>query len=219
MPGIFWGRAVDFDGDGRRDLMRSSPDALASAANYLRIAGWRPGVPWGVEVRLSDTTRAAIDARKGWRRARQPLEVWASRGLRRVDGSPLIETPSDSRQLFGLLLPAGTGGPAFLVSRNFEAVYRYNASVNYTLSVLHLADRLRGGAPFVTAWPTDDPGLSRADRRELQTLLIARGHPIAQVDGLLSPSTRAAVRAEQRRRGDPVSGRPGQRLLGALRTP
>ncbi len=219
MPGIFWGRAVDFDGDGRRDLMRSSPDALASAANYLRIAGWRPGVPWGVEVRLSDTARTVIDGGKSWRRVRHPVDVWASRGLRRVDGSPLSGTPSDSRELFGLFLPAGAAGPAFLVSRNFEAVYRYNASVNYTLSVLHLADRLRGGAPFVAGWPTVDPGLSRADRRELQTLLIARGHPIAQVDGLLSPSTRAAVRAEQRRIGDVVSGRPGQRLLGALRTP
>ncbi len=219
MPGIFWGRAVDFDGDGRRDLMRNTGDALASAANYLRIAGWRTGVPWGIEVRLPDSVSAATGAGRSWRRVRHPMAVWESRGLRRADGSPLSGGARDSSQRFGLVVPAGAQGPAFLVSRNFEAVYRYNASVSYTLAVVHLADRLRGGAPFVTPWPTDDPGLSRADRRELQALLIARGHPIARIDGLLLAPTRAAVRAEQARLGQAVTGRPGQRLLAALRAP
>lgn len=219
MPGIFSSRAVDFDGDGRRDLIRNSGDALASAANYLRLAGWRSGVPWGIEVRLPEPANATFDAGRSWRRVRHPIAVWVSRGLRRADGSRLSATPLDSRQRFGLFTPAGPSGPAFLVSRNFEAVYRYNASVNYTLAILHLADRLRGGAPFVAGWPTDDPGLSRADRRELQALLIARGHPISQVDGLLLPITRAAVRVEQQRIGHPVTGRPGQRLLAALRAP
>ena len=135
----------------------------------------------------------------------------------RIDGSPLALTPKDSALAAGLFLPAGEAGPAFLVTTNFEAVYRYNAAESYTLAILHLADRLQGGAPFVTPWPTDDLGLSRAERRELQSLLTARGHDIGVADGLLTPRTREAITAEQRRLGQAASGRPGQRLLGALR--
>jgi lytic murein transglycosylase len=219
MPGVFWGRAVDFDGDGRRDLMRNTGDALASAANYLRLAGSRAGLPWGIEVRLPQRDSLSFDMRVEGRRVRRPLTTWVSRGVVRADGSPLISAPADSSVTFGLFLPAGEQGPVFLVSMNFEAVYRYNAATSYTLAILHLADRLRGGAPFVTPWPTDDPGLSRVERRELQTLLAARGHDIGAVDGLLTPLTRAAVAQEQRRLGQPVSGRPGRRLLVALRVP
>ena len=119
----------------------------------------------------------------------------------------------------GLHLPAGRNGPAFLVRENFGAVYRYNASEAYTLAIVHLADRLRGGAPFVTPWPTDDLGLSRADRRELQRLLASRGHDIGAPSGVLTVRTREAVKAEQLRIGHAVTGRPGQRLLRALREP
>ncbi len=218
MPGVFWGRAVDFDGDGRRDLMTNAGDALASAANYLRLAGWRPGVPWGIEVRLPVASeRATFDARAEGRRIRRPIATWIARGFVRVDGAPLALIPADSQLAMGLFLPSGALGPAFLVSSNFEAVYRYNAAESYTLAILHLSDRLKGGSEFVTPWPTDDLGLSRLERRELQTLLLERGHAIGAVDGLLTPVTRAAVRVEQERLGHAQTGRPGQKLLGALR--
>jgi lytic murein transglycosylase len=218
MPGIFWGRAVDFDGDGRRDLMSSTGDALASAANYLTLAGWRRELPWGFEVRLPRTNGAVFNTRGEGRRVQRSLREWESRGLLRVDGSSLRGALHDSMMMAGLFTPSGPAGPAFLVTRNFEAVYRYNAAESYALAILHLSDRLRGGSAIVTPWPTDDPGLSRAERREMQQLLTKRGHDIGVADGLLTPRTRAALRIEQQRLGMPV-GRPGQRLLRALRAP
>jgi hypothetical protein len=117
----------------------------------------------------------------------------------------------------GLLAPAGPQGPAFLVFRNFDALYSYNAAESYGLAIAHLSDRLRGAGPFTTAWPTDDPGISRAERRELQGLLILRGHDIGDVDGMLGEKSRAAIRLEQARLGHDVNGRGGLKLLQALR--
>lgn len=111
----------------------------------------------------------------------------------------------------------GREGPAFLVTRNFDALYSYNAAESYGLAIAHLSDRLRGGAPFATAWPTDDPGLSRAERRELQRLLIARGHDIGEPDGMIGARTREALQREQAALGLPADGRAGQRALQALR--
>lgn len=219
MPGVFWWRGVDFDGDGRRDLITNTGDALASTANYLKQSGWRRGLPWGIEVRLPSTPGQPFDPRGENRRTRRSLVSWAARGLTRVDGTPLIATAQDSMVSAGLFLPAGVTGPAFLVTSNFTAVFSYNAAESYTLAIVHLADRLRGGGAFVAAWPTDDLGLSRRDRRELQTLLLARGHAIGAVDGLLLPPTRAAVKVEQQRLGMASTGRPGQRLLAVLRQP
>jgi len=210
MPSTFLRLAVDFDGDGRRDLVGSVPDALASTANFLRKAGWREGEPWGYEVRLP----AGFDASGASRRNKQPLASWVARGLTRVDGSPLAGDGGA-----GLLLPAGPRGPAFLVFRNFDAIFGYNAAESYALAIAHLSDRLQGGAPFATPWPTDDPGLSRAERRELQTLLTARGHPIGKIDGMLGDASRAAIRVEQLRLGHAADGRAGQKLLAALRQP
>ncbi len=218
MPGIFWGRAVDFDGDGRRDLMGSTADALASTANYLRLAGWRRGVPWGMEVRLpAHGTGMPFNTHGEGRRVRRSLSTWVARGIVRADGTPLVAGGIDPTLTAGLFLPAGPAGPAFLVTVNFEAIYRYNAAESYALAIAHLSDRLRGGGAIIAAWPTDDPGLSRADRRELQRLLLARGHAIGAPDGLLTPPVRVAVTLEQARLGQPVTGRPGQRLLSALR--
>ena len=208
MPSTFERLAVDFDGDGRADLMNSTADALASTANFLAKAGWQSGMPWGFEVKLPPD----LPTRGEGRRVKRPMSEWAARGLVRADGSPLPATGSA-----GLMLPAGERGPAFLVTRNFDAIYSYNAAESYGLAIAHLADRLRGGGPFGTPWPTDDPGLSRAERRELQTLLSARGHDIGDIDGMLGDKTRAAVRAEQQRLGMEPSGRAGQKLLKALR--
>lgn len=208
MPSTFERLAVDFDGDGRADLMDSTPDALASTANFLAKAGWQSGQPWGFEVKLPPGFNAGNEGR----RTKRTMEDWAARGVKRVDGSPLPASGSA-----GLLTPAGPQGPAFLALRNFDAIYSYNAAESYGLAIAHLSDRLRGGGPFVTPWPTDDPGLSRAERREVQTLLIARGHDIGEVDGMLGEKSRVAIRSEQERLGQEPSGRAGQKLLKALR--
>ena len=209
MPSTFMRLAVDFDGDGRRDLIDSVPDALASTANFLARAGWRSDLRWGFEVRLP----RGMDTADAGRRNKQPMADWAARGVRRADGSALPAGGAPA----GLMLPAGREGPAFLVTRNFDALYSYNAAESYGLAIAHLSDRLRGGAPFVAAWPTDDPGLSRAERRELQRLLIARGHDIGEPDGMIGARTREALQREQAALGLPADGRAGQRALQALR--
>jgi peptidoglycan hydrolase-like protein with peptidoglycan-binding domain len=116
------------------------------------------------------------------------------------------------------LLPAGPQGPAFIVFRNFDAIFSYNAAVSYALAIAHLSDRLRGAGPFHTAWPTDDPGLSRAERREVQQRLIQRGYDIGQPDGAIGTRTRTAIELFQKSEGLPVDGRAGARVLRALRT-
>ncbi|MBA4212427.1 MAG: lytic murein transglycosylase [Polaromonas sp.] len=208
MPSTFERLAVDFDGDGKADLMDSTSDALASTANFLAKAGWQTGQPWGFEVKLPEGFSTTGEGR----RTKRAMGEWTARGLKRVDGSPLPANGSA-----GLMTPAGAQGPAFLVLRNFDAIYSYNAAESYGLAIAHLADRLRGSGPFTTPWPTDDPGLSRAERREVQTLLIARGHDIGAVDGMLGDKSRVAIRAEQERLGQEASGRAGQKLLKALR--
>lgn len=210
MPSTFMRLAVDFDGDGRRDLVDSVPDALASTANFLKRAGWRSDLPWGFEVSLP----RGMDVSGAGRRNKQPVSAWAARGVKRIDGAPLPTATTPT----GLLLPAGKDGPAFLVTPNFDALYSYNAAESYGLAIAHLSDRLRGGAPFATPWPTDDPGLSRAERRELQQLLIARGHDIGEADGMIGERTRQALKREQVGLGVPADGRAGQRVLRALRT-
>lgn len=209
MPSTFMRLAVDFDGDGRRDLVDSVPDALASTANFLKRAGWRSDLPWGFEVNLP----RGLDVSGAGRRNKQPMSDWATRGVTRSDGAPMPAGATPA----GLLLPAGKDGPAFLVTRNFDALYSYNAAESYGLAIAHLSDRLRGAAPFATPWPTDDPGLSRTERRELQQLLIALGHDIGEADGMIGARTREALKLEQAALGLAADGRAGQRVLQALR--
>jgi len=214
MPATYERLAVDFDGDGRRDLVDNSADALASTANFLRRGGWQSGQPWGFEVRLP----AAFDPALAGRRNKRPASDWAARGVVAVDGRTLANSGLADGERTAILLPAGPRGPAFIVTRNFDVIYGYNAAESYALAIAHLADRLRGGPPFSTPWPTDDPGLSRAERRELQTLLAARGHAIGEIDGALGERSRAAIKLEQTRLGQEASGRGGQKILNALRT-
>ena len=209
MPSTFERLAVDFDGDGRADLMDSSVDALGSTANFLARAGWQRDMPWGIEVKLP----AGLSLTGEGRRSKRPVADWTARGVRRVDGSALPASLGN----VGLLTLAGANGPAFLVTRNFDALYSYNAAESYGLAIAHLSDRLRGAGPFATPWPTDDAGLSRVERRELQGLLTLRGHDIGPIDGMLGDKSREAIRAEQKRLGMEVSGRGGQKILKALR--
>ena len=210
MPTTYQRIAVDGDGDGRRDLVASIPDALASTANYLKQAGWRTGEPWGYEVKLPP----GFDASLAGRKSKRTLSDWIARGVTRIDGSSI---PAADTQA-GVLLPAGANGPAFLVFRNFDAIYSYNAAESYALAIATLSDRLRGGGPLVTPWPTDDPGLGRGERRQLQTLLLARGHAIGTADGMIGTLTRRAIVIEQQRLGmQPQDGRAGRKILDALR--
>lgn len=209
MPSTYQRIAVDGDGDGRRDLVASIPDALASTANYLKQAGWRSGEPWGYEVKLP----AGFDAALAGRKNKRALSDWVARGVTRIDGAPIAASDTQA----GVLLPAGAGGPAFLVFRNFDAIYSYNAAESYALAIATLSDRLRGGGALVTPWPTDDPGLGRGERKQLQTLLLARGHAIGEADGMIGTLTRRAIVVEQQRLGmQPQDGRAGRKILDAL---
>jgi lytic murein transglycosylase len=210
MPSTYERIAVDFDADGRRNLIDSIPDALASTANYLVKSGWRTGEPWGYEVKLP----AGFDLAQAGRTNRRPLTEWVTQGIARIDGQPL---PADDRAA-AVLVPTGIGGPAFLVFKNYDAIYSYNAAESYALAIALLADRLRGSGGLVAAWPTDDPGLGRPERRALQTLLLARGHAIGTADGMIGTQTRRAIVLEQQRLGlQPADGRAGAKILAALR--
>ena len=209
MPSTFLRLAVDFDGDGRRDLVDNAPDALASTANFLNKGGWRTGESWGFEVKLPP----GFDTSVAGRRNKRPMSTWIARGVERADGKPLAANGPDR----ALLLPAGEKGPAFLVGKNFDVIYGYNAAESYALAIAHLSDRLRGGGVFHTPWPTDDPGLSREERRELQRLLLARGHDIGEADGAVGTKTRRAIASEQTSLGRTPDGRAGRRILEALR--
>lgn len=206
LPTTFKRLAVDFDGDGKRDLVGSIPDALASTANYLRNAGWTLGAPWGHEVRLPKK----YDGPSG-RRTRKSLSEWHALGIQGIDRKPLA-----GEQSAALLLPAGVRGPVFLVLDNFHALYSYNASESYALAIAHLADRLRGGGTFRASWPTDDPGLSRSQRIELQQALAARCYDVGEADGLIGPRTMEAIKHFQRSAGLPPDGYAGWRLLRAV---
>ena len=207
MPSTFQRAAVDFDGDGRRDLVDSIPDALGSVANYLKRAGWVAGQPWGYEVRLPKD----YDGPSG-RHARRSVQEWSDLGIVRPDGTALTGEGHAA-----LLLPTGTRGPAFIVFKNFDAIHSYNASESYALAIAHLADRLRGAGPLRASWPTDDPILSRTERRELQERLIERGFLAGDADGIVGSRTVAAVKAFQSSAGLPSDGYASARVLKALK--
>jgi lytic murein transglycosylase len=207
MPSTFLRLAVDLDGDGRRDVVDSIPDALGSTANYLAKAGWQTGGTWGFEVRLPSGFNTGLAGRT----KKRPMAEWERLGLRRADGRAM---PGGSA---GLLLPAGPNGPAFLVTRNFDAIYGYNAAESYALAIAHLSDRLRGAGPFQTPWPTDDRGLSRVERREVQALLNQRGYDVGQPDGAIGTKTREAIADFQVKKGMSRNGRASGKVLEALR--
>ena len=207
MPSTYLRLAVDGDGDGRRDLVGSTADALHSTANYLARSGWVTGTAWGYEVQLparytgpSGRTTEAADV--GMERARHPPH-------RRLPASGLRQcctAPS-----------GGPAGPAFLVFKNFDVIYSYNAAEAYALAIGVLSDQLRGGRGVQTPWPTDDRGLSRAERKEVQELLLRRGYDIGEADGAIGARTRQALTGYQAKIGLPTDGRAGGHVLDALR--
>ena len=213
MPTTYEELAVDFDGDGRRDLVSSTSDALASTANFLKKRGWQTGQPWGFEV----TIPADMSISGESRRNKKSLSSWVDRGLVRADGSPIIQGGLSGSSQAGLMSPAGSSGPMFLVFKNFDAIYSYNAAESYALAIAHLSDRLQGKPVFSKTWPTADAGTSRAERREIQYFLIKRGYDIGDADGLIGDKTRKAIIQEQNRLGLNPTGRAGQQILRAFR--
>ncbi|MCG6902405.1 MAG: lytic murein transglycosylase [Rhodobacter sp.] len=209
IPTTYEGFAVDFRGDGRRDIWSDDPtDALASAAAYLGKSGWQRGRPWGVEVRLPP----GFDPNLTGRATSRDVASWRAQGVRLAGGGALPDHGVGS-----VIVPAGAQGPAFLVFRNFTVLTRYNNAEKYVIGVGHLSDRLRGGPPLRTAFPPDASGMTLDDRKDLQRRLSAAGFDTEGSDGVIGPKTQAAIRAYQARNGLPVTGEPTVALLRRLR--
>ena len=212
IPSTFVNFAVDYDGDGHRDIWHSKPDIFASAANYLSQEGWRGDRTWGRQVTLPagfDYSLASLSIRK-------PLSEWASAfALRSADGSPL---PTVDGLEASLVLPAGQRGPAFLVYENFRTILVWNRSILYALSVGHLADRIDGEPALSPASLPDEDPLSLKAIEEMQALLNAQGYDAGEPDGLVGPKTRDALRAYQKTLGLPADGYPTIEIIQRLRT-
>ena len=207
IPTTYNTHAVDFDGDGRRDIWNSSADALASAAHYLKASGWKAGQPWGFEVSLPD----GFDYAQADNSILKPLSEWRRLGLSGIPAG--MDDTSAS-----LLLPAGYRGPAFLVLDNFRAILRYNNSSSYALAIGLLSERFEGAGQVRGSWPQGEQPLSRSERLELQERLTERGFDPGTADGIICANTRSAIRRFQQQLGWPADGHPTQELLGRLRT-
>lgn len=209
IPTSFLALAVDYDGDGKRNIWASNPaDALASTANYLQQNGWVYSQPWGVEVALPE----GFDYATADINNRQTARYWTARGVRRIDGRPL---PRYSE--LALLVPGGAGNPVFAVYKNFRVIQRYNNSVSYAMSVGHLGDRIAGGPPFTTPWARHAAELTREQIVELQTRLTASGFSTGGTDGVAGAKTRSAIIAYQRNQGLEADGFASTALLNRLR--
>ncbi|SSW72703.1 lytic murein transglycosylase [Achromobacter agilis] len=222
IPTSFYELAADGDGDGKIDLYNSLPDALASTANHLRKrrAKWTHGLPAVVEVRVPAELAAAIppepDAEYVGSQDRRTIAQWAQAGLKQGDGSAL-KLPSGNDEQAYLFAPTGAKGPVFLATVNFDAILHYNQSRRYGLAVSLLLNRLQGGPALVTAWPTNDPGLSRAQIKELQEMLYGLGYDVGVADGIPGAKTRDAVREEQGKRNLPQDGRVGKLIYDTIK--
>jgi len=208
-PSNYLKYAVDYDGDGRRDLVGSIPDALASTANYLKAIGWRAGEPWLEEVRVND----GVPWQEAARGNLKPRAFWASVGVGSADGraSPADDAPA------ALLLPMGRLGPAFLGYANFGIFWDWNQSSNYSLAAAYFATRL-AGAPRLHSGNAP-PILGSEEMRELQERLNAIGYEAGTPDGRLGEITRAGVKQAQLAFGLPPDGYPTKELLALLRQP
>ncbi|MGQ3671249.1 lytic murein transglycosylase [Xanthobacter sp. TB0136] len=212
MPEVWLNMGVDFDGDGKIFPYGRPDDALAGTANYLVKRGkYRRGEPWGYEVRVpAGFDRSLINNTK----ERRSLDQWSRLGVTTIDGQSFRGLGDQAR----LWQPGGDGGPTLLLMHNFYAVRSYNPSNNYALAVVHLGDRIMGGAPFVTPWPGGERALSIAELQELQTRLTYAGFDTSGTDGRVGPATMRAVRSFQQHSGiKPADGYASLEVLSALR--
>ncbi len=209
MPSTFANYAIDFDGDGRRDIWADLPDVFASAANYLSSMGWRGDEKWGREVRLP----ADFDWELASLKLRKPIAEWGRLGVRRADGSAL-----PAADIAGaIVVPGGHKGPAFLVYGNFDKILNWNRSLLYAIAVGHLADRIAGLGTLLAVRPAKDEPLSRAQVEEMQGLLATLGFDAGVPDGVVGSQTRAALRGFQREAKVPPDGYPTPELLASIR--
>lgn len=210
MPTSFKRFAVDFDGDGRRDVVDSVPDVIASTANNLKRDGWATGQRWGYEI----VVPATFDFLLADRSRPKTIHEWQRLGLKRAGGQPF---PHGDEMAY-LTIPAGAQGPGFLMLQNFRAILKYNPAESYALAIGYLSDRLRGEPPFVQDWPRNERVLSRAERLELQQLLGRHGFDVGEPDGQLGGRTRAAIRDFQIRTGQIPDGFASASVLERLRS-
>ena len=207
MPTSYLAYAVDFTGDGKRDIWSDNPtDALASTAAYLKRFGWTKGQPWGVEVQVPRGFSA------GAAKAKHLPSQWAAQGVVGMDGRAVRDYGNAS-----IFLPAGLQGPAFMVFDNFGVIKRYNNSDAYALGVGHLSDRIGGGPEIRGAWPRGYNPLSFEERMEMQRRLQRKGFAIEKIDGIIAPNTINAIRAFQQSVGATPDGLPSQELLALLK--
>jgi lytic murein transglycosylase len=208
VPSVYYKYAVDFDGDGRRNLISNTPDALASAANYLDGLGWKPNQPWIEEVRVPTNLpwdQADVTIKK-------PRSFWAQHGVTYTNGKPI---PADNLPV-GLHLPMGRNGPAFLTYPNFDVYLEWNKSLVYSTTAAYYASRL-AGAPALSQGNAPVETLSLADTKELQQLLAKQGFDVGKIDGVIGAATRDAIRTMQVKFGLPADAYPTAELLDHLR--
>jgi lytic murein transglycosylase len=207
-PADYFKHGIDFDGDGRVDMIHSVPDALASAANLLKSFGWQKGQPWLQEVR--------VPAQMPWEQSgldtQHPRSQWVKWGVTAAHGGQL---PADTLPA-SLILPMGHLGPAFLAYPNFKAYIEWNAAIVYSTTAAYFGTRLAGAPPF-------GPGNGQpvvpttAQIQELQQLLIQRRMLTGEADGRLGSATRVAVKQAQQKVGLPADAYPTAELIARLR--
>lgn len=209
IPSSYLAYAVDFTGDGKRDIWANDPsDALASTAAYLARHGWVSGQPWGVEVKLPRGFNHALASRKI---KKMPSE-WAAMGVKDMTGRAVRDYGAAS-----ILLPAGSKGAAFMIFKNFAVIERYNVADAYVIGVGHLSDRLRGGPAIQASWPRGYKPLSFKQKKEMQRRLKRAGFLDDKIDGIIGPNTINAIRAYQESRGITPDGYPSDEFLNLLK--
>jgi membrane-bound lytic murein transglycosylase B len=207
IPTSYLAYAVDFTGDGKRDIWSEDPtDSLASTAAYLKNSGWQRGLPWGGEVRLPEGFNPALLGRGKGKSAGE----WAALGVTSATGGAVPAGGS-------IIAPKGVGGPAFLLTQNFNVILRYNNAESYAIGVGHLSDRILGRPPVQADWGPDKTGMTMADRQALQRALTDAGYDTGGTDGVIGAKSRAAISAYQQAAGLPVTGEPSLELLRRLR--
>jgi len=208
IPTSYLAWAVDIDGDGKRNVWTSPPDALASAANLLVKNGWRTGKTWGYEVTLPANFNVSGAGTKS-----RTLSQWSKMGIRRVAGKS-FPRPGDKANL---KVFSGPKGPAFLMLKNFFVLKRYNNADKYALAVGHLADRLSGNGPFVKEWPRGYKPLNEEERREVQVQLTRFGFYDGKIDGKIGSGSKAGILSYQKKFGMKPDGYASKKLLARMR--
>jgi len=209
IPTSYLEYAVDFRGDGKRDIWSDDPtDALASTAAYLKRFGWKKGQPWGVEVLLP----RGFDYGLTGERVKKSPANWAALGVRNTKGG---KVPNHGRA--SILAPAGSRGAVFMIFNNFQVIERYNSADAYVIGVGHLSDRIGGAGPLKAGWPRGDRNLKFSEKQEMQRRLTSKGYNTLGVDGIIGPNTIAAIRRFQSKQGMVPDGYSSFEILKRLR--